>query len=589
MESVIKIESGVKYLSDSVSINTLPSKCLFDKGKVGCGGTTLAIEGGLPYVIAVPFVSLIENKVKQHPNVFGFYGGVKVGELKQYLATAECPIIMTTYDSLSTVGGYINPNNFNLLVDEYHLLFTQYSFRDSAIDKVLAEYVKYKDYCFMTATPLESEFILDELKDLDIVRAEWEDVTEVSVVSVKCTKGVLNSTIDLVNDFLSGEIEGNLYLFVNSVNFIKELIENTEVTFDNCNVIYSKNNKTEVGLQRGTLPAVKDGSVEPKRINLLTSTVFEGSDIYDENGKIYIVSDSTKAHSLIDISTSFQQIAGRIRNSKHIGTITHLFSNTRYNDVSYEQFKALSEKEIEISKSVVKEFNDLSDVAKSKMQMKPNETYISVEDGYFKFNPNLVKLDIYNFKVCKHLYKIRVNNLTEELTKYGYNAQLFYHKSKVVVSPKDLEGFESVVTTIQKFYTEFTEDLDAEQLAYLEAAYLKYPFLQEAITTIGFEGISDLKYVITSIKRKLISNGTVNAETKVYKILKTYGDITSGSFVAASTLKNRFATIYKELGLTTTAKGSDIEKFFNCVAQNQRINGKVVKGYTLLNPKMIIR
>ena len=33
----------------------LPKNCLFNKGKIGCGGTSLAIESDMPYVIAVPF------------------------------------------------------------------------------------------------------------------------------------------------------------------------------------------------------------------------------------------------------------------------------------------------------------------------------------------------------------------------------------------------------------------------------------------------------------------------------------------------------------------------------------------------------
>lgn len=45
-----------KYLKDLIP--SLPTDCLFDKGKVGCGGTSLAIECNLPYIICVPFVSL---------------------------------------------------------------------------------------------------------------------------------------------------------------------------------------------------------------------------------------------------------------------------------------------------------------------------------------------------------------------------------------------------------------------------------------------------------------------------------------------------------------------------------------------------
>lgn len=54
------------YLSEVV--RALPKNCLFDKGKVGCGGTSLAIESEDAYVICVPFISLVENKLSQYPN-----------------------------------------------------------------------------------------------------------------------------------------------------------------------------------------------------------------------------------------------------------------------------------------------------------------------------------------------------------------------------------------------------------------------------------------------------------------------------------------------------------------------------------------
>lgn len=584
----IKIEAGVKYLSQSKNITELPANCLFDKGKVGCGGTTLAIESGVPYVIAVPFVSLIENKVAQHPNMLGVYEGVKAADIKKYIKNTENPIIMTTYDSLSKIGKYIDTAKYKLLVDEYHLLFTQYSFRDEAINNVLKEYKNYKEYCFMTATPLEEEFILEELKDLELVSTEWADTTEVTVKSIKCINGVNNTVVDLVNDFLSGKEEGNLYLFVNSVNFIKEIVANTNLTIDNCNVIYSKNNKTDVGIDRGTLPSHKSGSIQPKKINLLTSTVFEGTDIYDENGRTYIVSDASRTHTLTDISTSFQQIAGRIRNSKYMTTIHHLFTHTRYTELSYDEFKNLSLKEVEIAKKASNSFNQLPEEQKQYLISaglgKINETYITVKGNDISFNPNLVKLDIYNYKVSKHLYKLRVN-LKNECDKYGFRVETYNCTTETRISPTELEGFETVVKTLQSFGTQLTE----EQAVYTEAAYVRFPFLKEAIEKLGFEGIEKEGYVQTNIKRKITSLLNVNDETKIYKLLIDFNDVKSGEFISATTLKSRFKTIYDSLSLSKTPKGSDINMYFNTKPTKKKVNGKTVEGYLLLNSKTIIK
>lgn len=583
----IKIEKGARYLSDT-EFKSLPANCIFDKGKVGCGGTTLAIESNKPYVIAVPFVTLVENKALQHPNIFPVYAGVTQDDIKKYVANAKVPIIITTYDSLEKVTKSIFAGAFNILVDELHLLFLQYSFRTSAVMSVLNLYKEYKEYCFMTATILEEEFILEELKELPIVTAIWDNTTEVHVKSVRCLNGVFNTTVDTINDFLQGKEEGNAYIFVNSVAFIKDILEATQMTYEDCNVVYSKYNKTQLSLERGNLPSFKDGRIAPKKINLLTSTVFEGTDIYDENGKIFIISDATKANTLVDISTSFQQIAGRIRNSKYINNITHYFTNTRYSDINYDEFKAMSAKETNIAKSIADEYNNLSKEARERMAIVPNETYIAKLNNNFLFDPNLVKVDLYNFKVCKHLYKIRVNNLLDAYEDSKYVVSQYTHTSEVKYSPKDLEGFDTVVKTLQLFYNpNIFKVYSDEQQAYIDAAFLRFSFLENAINKLGFEGIEEQGYIQTNIKRKLTTILDVNIETKIFKLLKSYNDITVGSFVPAIVAKKRLQEIYNQLNLSLKAKGSDLNKFFNCNETTVRVNGKITKGYVVGSPKII--
>lgn len=293
----------MKYLSEIRS--ELPKNCLFDKGKVGCGGTTLAIENDEPYVICVPFQSLVINKISQYPNdrfdgeLLGVLEGVGVQDIMSYVKRVKIPKIIVTYDSLPKVLAAVDAKDYNLLIDEYHILLTQYAFRSGAINGVLDNYKKFKSYCFMTATPIEDEFILPALKGLDVVKQDWNDTIECKVTTIKCDN-VKASTMKLINNFLNGKIDGNAYIFVNSVKFIKEVVKGLGLTKDNTRVIYSRYNNTNIGIPRGEI------SDKPKKINLLTSTCFEGCDIYDEDGKTFIVSDANKEHSLVDISTSVQ-------------------------------------------------------------------------------------------------------------------------------------------------------------------------------------------------------------------------------------------------------------------------------------------
>lgn len=122
-----------------------------------------------------------------------------------------------------------------------------------------------------------------------------------------------------------------------------------------------------------------------KKINFYTSTCFEGCDIYDENGVTFIVSDGNKSHTLLDISTLFTQICGRLRDSKYKGEIIHVYSTTKYSrDVTLDEFVASTKKVLAEAVSYADEINKLSDTAREKTLSKIkyiNEQYVRIEDN----------------------------------------------------------------------------------------------------------------------------------------------------------------------------------------------------------------
>jgi hypothetical protein len=586
----IFINKEKRYLSDE--LNELPSNCIFDKGKVGCGGTSIAIESVIPYVICVPFNTLIENKTYQYPNdryqgkVLGVDGNTTKKEVISYLDEVEIPKIMVTYDSLGKLTSWINPSEFKILIDEMHILFTQYSFRQEAAKIVLSNYQKYKEFCFITATVLEPEFLLDELTEIPIVTAEWEDVKEVNVVSVKCKNSVSATTAQLIKEFLDGTKTGNAYFFCNSVEFIREMVSVCELTNENTIAIWSKNNKAEVGLNRGT---TIDCNTNPRKINFLTSTAFEGSDIYDEEGRIIIVSDNRKPHTLTDISTSFQQIAGRIRNSKYWADIYHLYTNTRYDiECTYDEFKAKTTDTIIEAKDFVNKLNSYFTPKQRASLHVGNEKYVNKIGEEFIFDPNLVKIDLYNFKITKSLYRLRVN-IQDEYKKYGYNVTGYTHDALDITRMDfiDKRTFKEVCEELEKnFDTNLFTFTDNDKI--LAPASVRYPFIREAINKLGFEGIKECGYVITNIKYKLDSLSYSGNENKILNMLKTKLDLSNGTFVTSKKLKETIQLIYNELGISKTAKGSDIDNYFESKSSTKTINGKSVKGYIIIRSKVVL-
>ena len=119
-----------------------------------------------------------------------------------------------------------------------------------------------------------------------------------------------------------------------------------------------------------------------KKINFYTSTCFEGCDIYDENGVTFIVSDGNKSNTLLDISTLFTQICGRLRDSKYKGEIIHVYSTTKYSrDVTLDEFVASTKKVFAEAVDYAKEINGLSETAREKTLSKIkyiNEQYVNI-------------------------------------------------------------------------------------------------------------------------------------------------------------------------------------------------------------------
>lgn len=560
--------------------NGLPSGYLINKGKVGCGGTSLALEDNRDTIVCVPFVSLIKNKIAKYGDkVLGVYEGISKEMIAEYLKRDGVKKIMCTYDSLQKVVdvcGY----DYYLLVDELHLLFIQYVFRDKAVKSVLNLYKNFREWSFLTATPIEYDLMLEELKDVPTYQIDWEESREVTVRTIRCNQ-VLCSMKNIINDFINGKIFGNCHIFINSVDSIASLIKNCNLTNDNCRIIFSKNNNK----YKNTCQGIINGETtdEVKKINIYTSTCFEGCDLFDEEGKIYIVSDGSKAHTLYDISTQIRQIAGRIRNTKY-SEITHLYSSTRYNeDLTYEQYKNVVLEEEKKAKSYVNKVNADNELIKGTKE----STYAYVvkeENGSLSFDPNRMKLDIYNYKCLHHIYSLSIN-MAEEYRKVGITSISSVDKT----SDKLLKN-ENTRTTFKDAVIEYDEIMQRKQgISFcftdderLKLLRNKYPFIDDAYRIIGMEQLEEMKYHTTNIKRLLINqSGKLDNRMKVAKLLKTVKGFTEGAFVTGNQIKEILGNIYNVVGIKGKPSIDDFREFAVIENKQKKIDGKNVRGYII--------
>lgn len=164
MNEVQYINAG-NHIYASEFMKNLPENALLNKVAVGAGITSVALRSAEKMVVCVPFVSLIINKLewcrKEDIQAIGVYQN---GATEEEIRAFGGNIILVTWDSLPKVANIINPTEWRLTIDESHKLIDSAAFRTEAIMGVLDNFRKFKAFCFVTATPVDDEFQLSELK-----------------------------------------------------------------------------------------------------------------------------------------------------------------------------------------------------------------------------------------------------------------------------------------------------------------------------------------------------------------------------------------------------------------------------------------
>lgn len=398
MNKELIINSSKNYLSEIFDF--LPTHVLLNKGMTGCGGTTLELTSKRNSIILVPTINLVENKTK--PGILGITGYTKDTDIINYM-NSDIPFkkIIGTYDSLKRII-QLDVFDYFLLVDEYHYLFTYYKFRNEAITYVLNNYTSFKNWCFMTATPLSENNILEELKHIDTLSLKWEDKAklEIKYSPTEYYNKLLNQRI-----YECLESNYNLHIFLNSFATIKKIVNTYKKL--NYRVVCSihQKDKSSLNFQSVNSPV--------KKINFYTATAFEGVDIFDPVGKIIVVSDSSIVSTMMDISINIVQIAGRIRDSKWLNEIEYIYSSKkhRYLNKTEDEWKVFTNKNKELGEAIIDVFKKGTPIIKeSQLSIFTPEThfskYVNCKNNELYYDNNLYKFDQDTYQIFVNLSKL---------------------------------------------------------------------------------------------------------------------------------------------------------------------------------------
>ena len=594
----------INSTNGKLNLSDLPQNCIFNKVITGCGGTTVALFNDRNYVISVPTTELIVNKTglneaglstitspdgKTKVEVFGLFGvfSYKVKkELKEYLSTSGVKKIMCTYDKVAALSKILNPSEYQLLVDEYHILLKAYSYRYTAINGVLSHYKDYKSFCFMSATPISPEFKPLALEGVEEVNAVWDD-TDTLFVALERTNKPYIKAANIINAYkvdgcitMNGFKSYEAFFFINSVTDIANILQYCELDKDEVKIVCAD---TEENRRKLAGYTISNSRSENKPFTFITSKSFEGADYFSETGVCYVVSNSSNTNTLLDISTDIYQIAGRIRTETNPfrNILVHIFNTTGRRDLdleaSYEDILKRTNEEIESVTALIEVVNN-NPALKVGAEKSLNKDFIKKDDfGMYYLNDMLVKLDLFTIKLEQSIYK------------NGISIVKNYNKNRIVTTAPEYEKLEGTIKGA-------TKKLSFKEAFLLYATLAKNPFsineemkhlatvqplVVDAYNKLGEDKVRSLRYVKKAVEAALLNLDAENSND--YKIAKAL-NIAVG-FISIADIKKELSNTYKNLGIDRKVKTADIKKYFDCKAVARRIEGKVTKGYEVYRMK----
>ena len=501
---------------------------------------------------------------------------------------------MCTYDKVDALTKLLNPADYKLLVDEYHVLLKAYSYRSRAINGVLSNFRSYKSYCFLSATPIDADFKPAVLEGVEEYRADWGNNVDTLFVKLEQTNKPYLKAAHIIEAYkkdgyvtVNGDMKSTeAFFFINSVTDIAAILSHCNLKDDEVKIVCAD---TEANRKKLAGYTISNSRAASKKFTFITSKSFEGADYYSEDALCYVVSNSNNKNTLLDISTDIYQIAGRIRTATNPfrNLIIHIFNSAgqrRIEDIDYSELVARVDKELKGTKLIV-DFVNQNPEAKEGASKSLNEEYVYTdENGLYRVNDMIAKLELYTFRLEQSTYK---NGIALRKAYEGTGAATtdidYTRINETMEKAKKISFKDAFIRYAELNSNKFQLGIDSE-IEYLVNAQ---PLIVDAYNKLGADKVKKLRYIKKEIEKALCATeSNKNIDTRIAKIL--YQSLQLG-FNSSATIKSRIKEAYELVDSTDKAKASDIDKYFDCSETNKKIDGKTTRGYILNSKKYIFR
>ena len=576
----IIIDGGnARYLSDLPEFQDGLPHGIVNKTKTDVGGTYVAANCSSNYIIVCPFRDLVDSIAADKNNkyeVFKCYGKTKESEFRKYIKEHQIYKIAVTYDSLGKLLRWLNDETkgWKLLIDEYHLILEDMDFRENAIMEMIYTVTKFDHYTFLSATPMDEDYEIDFFKNLPHYKVVWKKGLPIVVKKIKTTclsKGLCN-LIKIFREVgfripdINGELKEveQLFIFLNSVTTARQIADTLELDEDEIKICCAERKRNRLLLGKYQIESVCSPN---KKINFFTKKCFQGCNLFSNNGLIIVASDAYRTQTLIDISTTMEQISGRLRENgdyKNIfrNTMVHIYS-TNKNILTDEEFEQKMKKKEEDAARLLslQEKADEKELATLIRKVNIETDLLSIINGRLKYN--VIKKKSFYFKQdIRKTYKDGIY-----LRARYDESEKFIQTNQELWKDFDIEMTRAVTISYEQLLKDY---LDHPTESYEQ----EYPEFKDFRRYLKETEMNSCRWNKDKMMKMVEDYKRMNA---VYKAIYRKG------FISSKDLKALFTKEFKKRCIAISPKATQI---MNCDLYEirkckVRIDGKLTDGYEI--------
>ena len=611
IQQVVPSGRDIKYISDWNSYSLPRGHCIVDKGVTGCGYTEYTLTNNLPTVLCSPRKLLLENKSEQHQNdlnILYLKNEIKdindIHKLKNkiknhiFLCDEEnLPIkFLVTYDSSHYVIDILKELNllheFYFIIDEFQSIFLDAFFKS----EVEFDFVEYLQDCsnvlYLSATPMLDKYLekVDIFKNLPFYEIDWSmtGVVENIIIQRKFAASLGSECIKIVKQYLEGKFPSTFtsdnkivfskeaVFYFNSISDIIRVINKTNLLPSQVNIICADDGVNDgklkkIGHSIGKIPLKGEPN---KMFTFCTKTAYIGADFYSNCASSYVFADPNIKSLALDISLDLPQIVGRQRNRNNPfkNNIIIFYKTKRKDDkdLTEEEFKKTQEERRKTTKNLLDIYNNVTpSQQKDYLQKLKDSIEVSNYERDFVSISKKTNQPVYNsfieisqergWEVSQKDYqdKISVTKSLESLT-----TNISEYQSDLEKEVQDFLDAKFYSTGIfrekMKMYCEFMDkhhgNKEVSDIIYFK---IKDPKYRKYYNFYGSSGCKAKGYFEDKLKLGMIDT---SKESELSSVI--YKKFKIGDKFVNKEIKQILQDIYRDLGITSKAKATDLGKYF---------------------------